>query len=181
MNVAIPIVDGDDADIDAVLDIVPLQYDTRWEKGESRRNGKIYESSGMSAKVVDAENPKALAHRIRGLLEQCRDKGIASSAHNLVAELSVGFTVGDSKQFVTGLEFSAADLLMFAECRIAISISAYPTSDEVNAEQNAINRSTQSDALTRAAGFQRWTSASCRKRTYDKAGIHSFFLPLLRS
>jgi hypothetical protein len=50
------------------------------------------------------------------------------------AELSIGFTVGDSEQFVAGLEFSASELRAISECGISLSITAYPTSDEANAE-----------------------------------------------
>lgn len=137
MNVAILIVEGNDDDLDAIVDILPFPYDARWGKGELRQNGESYESSGVSVTVADEENPIALVRCILEFLKRCKAKGAIFSAHNLVAELSVGFTVGDSKQFVASVEFSSAELLMFAECGIAISITAYPTSDEVNAEQNA--------------------------------------------
>lgn len=62
------------------------------------------------------------------------ESGIVFPDKSLVAELSVGFTVGDSKQFVAGVEFLPAELLLLSQRGIALSITAYPISDEANAQ-----------------------------------------------
>ena len=134
MNIAMLRIEGSDSALVAIMKDVPLTVEFKWKKGDRRRNGEFYEASGMSATVVDANNPKELTDLVRGFLVKCIDKKINFSNHNLVAELSIGFTVGDSVQFVAGIDFSSEELSMLADCGIDLSISAYPTSDEENNE-----------------------------------------------
>lgn len=133
MNVATLCVEGEDSSLEALGKRISLHHDSQWKKGDPRRNGKVYPSSGFLVKVADAENPGELTNCIRAFLAQCKKHDIVFPAQNLIAELSVGFTVGDSRQFVAGVEFSPAELLLCAECGITLSITAYPTSDEANA------------------------------------------------
>ena len=132
MNLAMLRIEGPDSALVAITKDVPVVFESKWKKGESRRNGEIYEASGMSATVVDAKNPKELTELVRGFLVKCIDKKINFPNHNLVAELSIGFTVGDSVQFAAGVDFSSEELSMFADCGIDLSFAAYPTSDEAN-------------------------------------------------
>jgi hypothetical protein len=133
MNISTLIIEGHDTQLNAIEVLIPLSHVSRWTKGDPRRFGKVYASSGFSVIVADTENPGALVSRIREFLASCIAKGLVFSAQNLTAELSIGFTVGDSEQYVAGIEFSPTDLSMFAECGIALSVTAYPTSDEANA------------------------------------------------
>jgi hypothetical protein len=66
-------------------------------------------------------------------LANCKEKSIVFPSLGLVAELDVGFTVGDSEQFVGSVVFSPPELQSFGECGISLRVSAYPTSDEANA------------------------------------------------
>jgi hypothetical protein len=46
------------------------------------------------------------------------------------AELAVGISVGDSVQYVVSVDFLPADIRDLAAAGIALSVAAYPTSDE---------------------------------------------------
>lgn len=137
MNLATLRVEGSDSALEALKNVFSLVRVTQWSKGDSRRNGSVFTTSGFNATVADTENPKELTRIICSFLMQCKEKGVVFPNLNLVAELAIGFTVGDSKQFVAGVEFSPSELLSFSECGISLNITAYPTSDEVNAEENA--------------------------------------------
>jgi hypothetical protein len=52
--------------------------------------------------------------------------------YQLKGELSLGVTVGDSDQLPAHLDLSAEDLLLLGTIGIALSIAAYPISDEAN-------------------------------------------------
>jgi hypothetical protein len=63
----------------------------------------------------------------------CKKQGVTFARPSLSAELSVGVTVGDSDQFVASVALSASDILLLGSLGIALSVTAYPTSDEANA------------------------------------------------
>lgn len=134
MNLATLRVEGTDSSLEVLKKALPLVCDAQWSKGDSRCNGSVHTSSGFNATVADAGNPRELSRLIRAFLVQCKEKGIVFPSLNLVAELAVGFTVGDSEQFVAGVEFSPSEVLSCAECGVTLSITAYPTSHEENAE-----------------------------------------------
>jgi hypothetical protein len=137
MNLATLRVEGADSALDSLKKALSLECDTQWKKGDKRRNGSLHTSSGFNATVADAINPRELESRIRSFLAECNNNNIVFPGLDLMAELAVGFAVGDSKQFVAGVEFSPSDLLLCATCGITLSVTAYPTSDEANAEDNA--------------------------------------------
>ncbi|GAB3272720.1 hypothetical protein GCM10027297_05790 [Parahaliea aestuarii] len=97
------------------------------------RNGRIHDSSGFTTTIADTHNSKELTDQIAVFLEHCKTTGIVFPALNLTAELSVGFTVGDSEQFVGSVSFSSYNLSALGEIGITLSVAAYPTSDEANA------------------------------------------------
>jgi hypothetical protein len=110
-----------------------VQPTSQWKKGDRRHHGKVHAASGFSVTVADAASPGELERVIQTFLEQRRDLGISFSQETLAAELSIGFTVGDSEQYVAGLDLSPGYLAVLADCGITLSITAYPTSDEANA------------------------------------------------
>jgi hypothetical protein len=133
MNLATLSVEGEDSALATIAEQLPLKHEQQWKKGDPRRNGKVHSSSGFQITVADAKNPGELTKCIHAFLAQCKESGIVFPEKSLVAELSVGFTVGDSEQFVAGVEFLPAELLLLSQCGIALSVTAYPTSDEANA------------------------------------------------
>ena len=137
MNLATLRVEGTDSALESLRETLSLECDTQWGKGDKRRNGSVHESSGFNATIADAGSPRELEGLIRSFLTRCRNKKIVFPSLDLSAELSVGLTVGDTHQFVAGVEFTSSDLLLCAETGITLSVIAYPTSDEANAEENA--------------------------------------------
>lgn len=135
MNLATLRVSGVDAALDTLKKTLSLEYDAQWNKGDIRRNGHKQESSGFNSTIADAENPVELLRLIRVFLAQCKEKSVVFSKLNLEAELDIGFSVGDSKQFFASVEFSPPELLSFAESGLSLSVSAYPTSDEANTDE----------------------------------------------
>ena len=137
MNLATLRVEGAENSLESLKSAISLNIDSEWKKGDKRRNGASHEMSGLSTTVADAKNPVELMQMVRAFLAQWKEKNIVISSSGLEAELALGITVGDSEQFVAGIELSPSELVALGECGFALSITAYPTSDEANAEENS--------------------------------------------
>ena len=137
MNVAVLRVEGEDAALEALKSALPVHCDTQWTRGDRRRSGATYDASGFSVTVADATNPRELQTKIASFLKLCKEKNLRFANSKTSAELAVGFTVGDSEQYVAGVVFSVPELLSLAQDGIALSITAYPTSDAANAEDSS--------------------------------------------
>lgn len=133
MNLATLQVEGNAGALEFLKKAIVLDIDAEWAKGDKRRNGHVHESSGFNATVADARNSPELISQVRSFLAQCTETKIDFASMGLSAELAIGFTVGDSEQFVTGVIFSPSELRVYGERGLALSITAYPTSDEANA------------------------------------------------
>jgi hypothetical protein len=138
VNLATLRVEGNDTLLDILARKLSVTEHWRWKKGDPRRNGRTHSMSGFSVTVADAANPGELVRCIRTFLEKCKTIDASFAQDGLMAELSVGFTVGDSEQFIDTVEFAPSDLLSLAECGVTLSVTAYPTSDEANAAPSAI-------------------------------------------
>jgi len=134
MNLTTLIVEGNANALESIKSQLCLSVDAQWNKGDIRRNGVADEFSGFSATIADTETPKELTVLIGNFLAQCKENNVQFQNLNLSAVLSVGFTVGDSEQFVACIEFSPTELLACSECGISLSITAYPASDEAGTE-----------------------------------------------
>lgn len=134
MNLAILRVEGTDSSLEQLKKVLRLACDAEWREGDRRRNGTVHALSGFNATVAEAEDPRVLTSLIRSFLKQCKEKDVVLSSLNLEAELDVGILVGSSEQYVASVLFTPADLLLCAECGIELRVTAYPTSDEANAE-----------------------------------------------
>lgn len=135
MNLATLRVEGSNAEIEALKTSLPLDIETSWKEGEAMRRG-VHRASGFNTTVADTENPKQLVEAVREFLAECKNRSIEFSNPNLTAELSIGIAVGDSVQFVASVDFTTYDLEALAALGIALSITAYPTSDEANENEN---------------------------------------------
>lgn len=130
MNLAMLRIEGTDNALDALRSSLGLAIDSSWKKGEPKRRGGHYSSSGLNATIADAENPREMVVAIREFVSQCKAQNIAFSDPNLSAEISIGITVGEEPQFIACVDFSASDLLSLGELGIALDVAAYPASDE---------------------------------------------------
>jgi len=134
MNLATLIVEGDEPALSKLRKALSLQTATSWKKGDVRRNGKNHSSAGFSATIADVRSPGELTRAVQTFLEQCKERGVSFTKSGVSAELSLGFTVGDSQQFVAGVQ---SDLSLFAEHGLTLSVTAYPTSDDANVVRRA--------------------------------------------
>ena len=137
MNLATLIVEGDESALSKLRKALSLQTATSWKKGDVRRNGKNHSSAGFSATIADVRSPGELTRAVQTFLEQCKERGVSFTKSGVSAELSLGFTVGDSQQFVAGVQLSPSDLSLFAEHGLTLSLTAYPTSDDANVVRRA--------------------------------------------
>lgn len=137
MNLATLRVEGSNAEIEALKTLLPLDIEKTWKEGEAMRRG-VHRASGLNTTVADTENPKQLVEAVRMFLAECKNRRIEFSNPNLTAELSIGITVGDSVQFVASVDFTTYDLEALAALGIALSVTAYPTSDEANENENDV-------------------------------------------
>ncbi len=132
MNLAMLRVEGTDEALQTVCNTLGLVPDSMWKKGEPKRRGGFFLSSGLSATIADAKNPGEMVVAIRQFIAECKARHFVFSGSGLSAELSIGVTVGDSEQFVVCVDFAASDLLSLGALGVELSIAAYPTSDEAN-------------------------------------------------
>jgi hypothetical protein len=132
MNIAVLYVRGSDEGLDSLVKLLGLSETSRWKLGDPLRSGKKHQSSGIKFDLADVATPLDLVHAVRHFLRNWQTKMISLSALGLESELSVGATVGDSAQFTAHFEFSVDDMFMLGTMGIALSIAAYPTSDEAN-------------------------------------------------
>jgi hypothetical protein len=138
MNLATLRVEGTDEALQTVRSTLSLVPDSMWKRGEPKRRGGFFSSSGLSATIADAKNPGEMVVAIREFVAECKARNFVFSGSGLSAELSVGVTVGDTEQFVACVDFPASDLLSLGVLGVELSITAYPTSDEANeTNQNA--------------------------------------------
>lgn len=139
MNLATLRVEGTDEALQALCNLLGLEADSTWKKGEPRRRGGPFSISGLSATIADAQTPSEMVVAIREFVAECKARNLVFfSGSDLSAELAIGVTVGATEQFVACVDFSASDLLSLGALGVALSIAAYPTSDETNeSSQNA--------------------------------------------
>ena len=133
MNLATLRVQGPDSSLEELKELLGLVIDAEWHAGDERRSGSVHEFSGFNATVADASTPKQMTELMRTFWARCIEKGVAFPWRGITAELAVGLAIGDSTQFVAGIELVPSDISLCAECGMTLSVTAYPTSDEANA------------------------------------------------
>lgn len=130
MNLATLRVEGADEALQIVRSTLGLAPDSTWKRGDPKRRGGFFSSSGLSATIADAKNPVEMVVAIREFVAKCKAQHFVFSGSGLSAQLSIGVTVGDAEQYVACVDFSAADLLALGALGVELGIAAYPTSDE---------------------------------------------------
>jgi len=137
MNLADLRLSGSDESLNEVVEKLNLTVDSRVKAGDLRRGGGVHLTSGLSISIADAASPGAMLKEVRGFLATCQKIGPNLFGDGVAAELSIGVTVGDSIQFIASVDFSSTELREIGTLGIALSVTAYPTSDEVNDPANA--------------------------------------------
>lgn len=132
MNIATLYVHGADASLDDLTELLGSTGTSRWKVGDPLHRGKLHQCSGIAFDLADSETPRHLVDEVRRCLSRWHAAGISLARLNLNGELSIGMAVGDRAQFTAHVEFSAVDMLTLASVGIALSIAAYPTSDEAD-------------------------------------------------
>jgi hypothetical protein len=130
MNLAILIIEGPDEALETVRQQLDVLTEKTWISGQPTRRGSLHATSGFSVTIADAESPGEMLASVREFVALCTAKGVSFSRDGLSAEVSIGMTVGDSIQFVASLDLSPSDLLLWGGLGVAISVAAYPASDE---------------------------------------------------
>lgn len=130
MNIATLYVRGADENLDRLIERLGTTATSRWAAGDPRSWGKVHESAGIQFDLADTDTPHRLIHDVRNIIFSWHAKGVSLTCLGLDGELSVGITVGDSAQFTAHIELSSDDMVTLGSIGIALSIAAYPTSDE---------------------------------------------------
>ena len=118
----------------AALGMVPS---STHQMGQAQFGGKLHSSDGLQLEIADAANPVDLSRLVAAFIAKCTEHGVSFGAETS-AELSIGFTVGDSAQYIAGFKFLPEELRAISERGISLNITAYPTSDEANGNESAI-------------------------------------------
>jgi hypothetical protein len=133
MNLATLTAEGSDEALDSLKEALHLKPQKIWKKGDPKRRTGTHLSSGFSASIADAGNPRELIAALRSFLSRSKERGLSFLPKpDLSTELSVGVSVGDSPQYVACIEFLPSDLLLLGELGLTFSVWVYPTSDEAN-------------------------------------------------
>jgi hypothetical protein len=138
MNLAILRVKGSDFPLAELKRLLNLTSDTEWHAGDRIKNGGVHESSGFNATIADAETPRAMTELMRSFLVQCREAQVTFPWRGVTVAVEMGFSVGDSAQFIAFTELSPADIRLCGQCGIGLSVTAYPTSDDANATEQPL-------------------------------------------
>src|SRR5690242_9385700 len=104
MNLATLRVEGEEATLNSLKRRLGVDIEASWKKGEPRRRGGEYQSSGFSATLADAENLKEMLRNVRDFLAKCEASHLSFISERISAQLAIGVTVGDSEQFVAFVE-----------------------------------------------------------------------------
>src|SRR5262245_14721944 len=92
----------------------------------------------------------------------------------LSGEMAVGLTVGESAQYVAFVELAAADMLELGLLALALSVAAYPTSDDAHAvdepAQQAVRPEGRTAALFDTLGALRLGGGSSRTFDVERLG-----------
>ncbi len=132
MNIATLYVRGADERLDRLIELLGTTGTSRWAAGDPRSGGKVHEDAGIQFDLADTDTPDLLIRDVRDTLLSWHAKGISLISLGLSGEISVGITVGDSAQFTAHIELSSDDMVKIGSIGIALSIAAYPTSDEAD-------------------------------------------------
>jgi len=138
MNLATLRVEGVVDALESLKSAISLNVDDEWKKGDKRRSGASHEASGFSLTVADTQNPLDLLEMIRKFIGKLKESRITIIGSGLKADLMIGISVGDTEQFVASIDLTPSELLALGELGIAFSVTAYPTSDEVNVEERIL-------------------------------------------
>jgi len=114
MNLAVLIIEGEDAPLAEMKAILDIESECEWTRGAKSRGGRIYAASGFSITLADVSTPQELKEAVVTFVRLCAEKGVAFHSRGLEAGLSLGFTVGDSLQFIAGFDFSPVELKDFS-------------------------------------------------------------------
>ncbi|MGZ8252139.1 MAG: hypothetical protein ACXW1P_06870 [Methylophilaceae bacterium] len=112
-----------------------LDIDVSWKKGEKRKH-KVYESSGLNSTIADTKTPRELVKAVIDFANICKAKNISLATSCISTELDIGIGVGYSEQFIASIIFLPSELNLLSSVGIALSITAYPTSDESSDNEN---------------------------------------------
>jgi hypothetical protein len=132
VNLASLRIEGDDRILAALVENLELSVDTQWKKGQSLHSGGTHSTSGFCAVIADAPSLSVLLSQIRTFITRYQEFLDANSPSKLDGELSIGISCGSSDQIVGSVILGAEDLRRLGATDLALSVSAYPTSDDAN-------------------------------------------------
>ena len=83
MNLAVLRMEGAQSQLEKIAQRLSLQVEQTWKEGDRGRNGRPYQSSGLSATVADAPNGREMVDQLRGFLTKCQCLVLFDSRGNL--------------------------------------------------------------------------------------------------
>lgn len=132
MRIATLNITGPDTGLDSLVKHLGLSTVSRWKVGDPVYGTKTHDNSGIEFEFEDAQTSDDLVLTVRNFLRPWSTKNLSLAMYGLDGWLSVGVTIGDSKQFTAHVKFSADDMLLLGTLGIDLCFTAYPTSDEAN-------------------------------------------------
>ena len=135
MNSLVLRVEGDDAALESLRlalthHIGVKRIDATWRKGEARRRGGVHSRAGFNSCIAEEASSIALVEATRSFLHRCQAHRVDFSSTELAAQVDLGLAVGGADQFTSSVRFSPADLGIFAELGLGLTVSVYPVGEE---------------------------------------------------
>lgn len=128
MNIATLRSEGSEAKLNTLREVLNLDIDADWKKGEARRRGGVYKNSGFNSTIADADNAVLLVIDIRKFLNKCKDIDVTFSSSEHLTQLDIGISVGTSEQYAPSITFQQEDLKLISILGLELCISSYPAS-----------------------------------------------------
>jgi hypothetical protein len=103
-----------------------------WHCGDpfASGRGRVHKDTGFAFSLPDADSWVAALPLIRGMLQQYLELFQAVAAMGLKSELSIGVAVGEDESFAPSLDIPLELISVLHAAKVALVITAYPTSDE---------------------------------------------------
>ena len=134
MRLAVLRVSGTEFDPDGFVKRFGFSPDIVWRAGVPDRVGRVRAESGFNLTIADEPSGAALVRHVCEWVETNKMALRSLEESGAAAEIDVGLSVGASGRFTASVRFRRSDLALLAECGLNLCFSAYPTSEEQEAE-----------------------------------------------
>ena len=103
-----------------------------WHTGDpfSFGLGRFHKESGFAFSLVDQESWDNAQKSLRETLAKFSEILKSIQSEDVISEISIGMTVGESHSFIQSIDFEPSLLREIYSLNMKLTVTGYPTSDE---------------------------------------------------